>query len=182
MSVLRYAGSISIPVEITPRPQDTDGCIAIDNLHSTLLLPKQLKILKELYPTFTNKTMKNFVKSVVALHPAPPMLVLGSETHLALRDVATYDEHKELVSSHVKRTYFIKVMNQLEMQAYLDTLTDTLGIPNVERFFHVSVANYTGKPTDSIGDINATDLNDYTEPPHSFIHYRVEEINERGDE
>ena len=44
------------------------------------------------------------------------------------------------------------------MQTFLDTLTDALGIERVERFFHVSIANDTGKPTDSIGDINADDM------------------------
>ena len=153
MSSLRYAGSISIPIEITPRPQDTDGCVAIDNLHCTLLLPSQLKVIKELYPEFTNKGMKDFVKSVVALHPAPPMLVLGSETYLAVRDLPCEPE-----DDLMKMTHFIAMLNQLEMQAYLNTLTDALGIPDVERFFHVSVANDTGKPTDSIGDISWGDL------------------------
>jgi len=146
MSSLRYAGSISIPVEITPRPQDTDGCIAIDNLHCTILLPSQLKILKETHD-LSNKEMKNMVKDIVASHPSPPMLVLGSETHKALR----YNLYHQI-------THFIEVLNQEEMQAYLNTLTDALGIDNVERFFHVSVANDTGKPTDSIGDINGDDL------------------------
>lgn len=150
MSSLRYAGSISIPIEITPRPQDTDGCIAIDNLHCTILLPSQLKILKETHE-LTNKELKNHVKDVVANHWTPPMLVLGSETHLAVRDSLHEPEA-------TKGTHFIEVLNQEEMQAYLNTLTDALGIPNVERFFHVSVANDTGKPTDSIGDINGDDL------------------------
>ena len=168
MSALRYAGSISIPVEITPRPQDIDGCVGIDYLHCTLLLPSQLKVIKQLYPEFTNKNMKDFVKSVVALHPAPPMLVLGSATYLATRRFII-DKGNAVHLPYLeglKKTYFIAVMNQLEMQEYLDTLTDALGIPNVERFFHVSVANDTGrsngieggKPTDSIGDINEGDL------------------------
>lgn len=147
MSELRYAGSISIPVEITPRPQDTDGCIGIDNLHCTILLPSQLKIIKENHD-LSNRQMKDMVKDIVASHPSPPMLVLGSETHKALR----YDDPFNVI------THFIEVLNQEEMQAYLNTLTDALGIDNVERFFHVSVANDTGKPTDSIGDINGDDL------------------------
>jgi hypothetical protein len=152
MSSLRYAGSISIPVEITPRPQDTDGCIAIDNLHCTILLPSQLKILKETHD-LTNKELKEHVKFALKFRvAAPPMLVLDSETHYAQRDVLGGGDYG------YKNTYFIKVENQEEMQAYLNTLTDALGIPNVERFFHVSVANDTGKPTDSIGDINGDDL------------------------
>mgnify|MGYP003677735894 CR=1 FL=1 len=153
MSALRYAGSISIPVEITPRPQDIDGCVGIDYLHCTLLLPSQLKVIKELYPDFTNKTMKNFVKGIVALHPTPPMLVLDSETHLATRI-----DPRVLYGDDTVSTYFIVVMNQLEMQEYLDTLTDALGIPNVERFFHVSVANDTGQSNASIGNIRESDL------------------------
>jgi hypothetical protein len=153
VSQLRYAGYIAIPIEINPRPQDTHGCIGIDNLHCTMLLPKQLKAVKETHEqtyqeTMSNKDMKAYVKEVIANHPDPPMLVLGSESHLALRDIFVDDKH----------TYFLVVTNQEEMQTYLDTLTDALGIPNVERFFHVSIANDTGKPQDSIGDINADDL------------------------
>ena len=163
MSQLRYAGYIAIPIEVTPRPQDTDGCIGIENLHCTVLLPKQLKAVKETHEqtyqeTMSNKDMKAYVKEVVANHPDPPMLVLGSESHLATRLTNSYDEYGELLSAYEKPTYFLEVTNQEEMQTYLDTLTDALGIPNVERFFHVSIANDTGKPTDSIGDINADDL------------------------
>ena len=169
MSQLRYAGSISIPIEINPRPQDTHGCIGIDNLHCTVLLPKQLKAVKETHEqtyqeTMSNKDMKAYVKEVVANHPDPPMLVLSGEpSYLAVR---TRSEPKVVVrigipnikTETIQATYFLMVTNQEEMQTYLDTLTDALGIPNVERFFHVSIANDTGKPTDSIGDINADDL------------------------
>ena len=157
MSQLRYAGSISIPIEINPRPQDTRGCIGIENLHCTVLLPKQLKAVKETHD-LSNKEAKAFVKEVIANHPDPPMLDVCGDSHLATRVIATHDEYGESLSAYEKPTYFLKVFNQEEMQTYLDTLTDALGIPNVERFFHVSIANDTGKPTDSIGDINADDL------------------------
>ena len=152
MSSLRYAGSISIPIEIAPRPQDTDGCIAIDNIHCTLLLPSQLRVLKETHD-LTNMGLKERVKFALKLVAAPPMLVLGSETHLATRIDPSWEYDNTTCSEDIKRTHFIKVENQEEMQAYLNTLTDEIGIPNVERFFHVSVANDTGKPTDSIGNI-----------------------------
>ena len=163
MSQLRYAGYIAIPVEVTPRPQDTHGCIGIENLHCTVLLPKQVKVVKETHDLSIKKA-KAFVKEVIANHPDPPLLVLGSESHLATRltlsDVheGWHDEYGELLSAYEKPTYFLEVLNQEEMQTYLDTLTDALGIPNVERFFHVSIANDTGKPQDSIPDINADDL------------------------
>ena len=64
MSSLRYAGSISIPVEITPRPQDTNGCIAIDNLHCTMLLPSQLRVLKELVG-LSNMGLRQWVEGVI---------------------------------------------------------------------------------------------------------------------
>ena len=146
MSQLIYKGILMIPVEITPRPQDTDGCIAIDNLHCTMLLPSQLRVLKELVG-LSNMGLTQWVEGVIEQIADPPMLVLGSETHLATR----------LIGGFVKRTHFIEVMNQDEMQAWLNTLTDALLLPNVERYFHVSVANDTGKPTDSIGDIDIED-------------------------
>jgi len=122
-----------------------------------MLLPRQLKAVKETHG-LSNKEAKVFVKEVIANHPAPPMLELGNESHLAKRLMNNYDEHGELLSAIEKHTYFIEVLNQEEMQTFLDTLTDALGIERVERFFHVSIANDTGKPTDSIGDINADDM------------------------
>jgi hypothetical protein len=157
MSSLRYAGSISIPVEITPRPQDTNGCIAIDNLHCTMLLPSQLRVLKELVG-LSNMGLRQWVEGVIEQIADPPMLVLGSETHIATRIDPSWEYDNTTCSEDIKRTHFIEVLNQEEMQAWLNTLTDALLLPNVERFFHVSVANGTGKPTDSIGDINGDDL------------------------
>ena len=60
----------------------------------------------------------------------------------------------------LNKTAFLIVVNQNEMQAYLDMITDKLGIPRVERYFHISVANLTGNPADSIGDINKGDVYD----------------------
>ena len=157
MSQLRYAGYIAIPVQVDLVHTMLPVCTGIEYLHCTLLLPKQLKPVKETHD-LSNKEAKAFVKEVVANHPDPPLLVMGSEPHLATRLTSSHDEHGELLSAMEKHTYFLVVTNQEEMQTYLDTLTDALGILNVERFFHVSIANDTGKPTDSIGDINADDL------------------------
>ena len=157
MSQLRYAGYIAIPVEVDLVHTMLSVCTGIENLHCTMLLPKQVKVVKETRD-LSNKEAKAFVKEVIANHPDPPLLVMGSESHLATRVRSSHDEHGELLGAVAKRTYFLEVLNQEEMQTYLDTLTDALGIPNVERFCHVSIANDTGKPTDSIGDINADDL------------------------
>lgn len=148
-ATLKYQGSMMIPMEITPRPQ-TD-MYAIDNLHCTVILPKDLKPLKEAHG-FTNSQLKAMLKNFVATHPAPPIPQLGAKIHTAYRLVE--DDNLEI---QTQRTDFLRVLNQQEMQAYLDTITDALGLPKSERFFHVSVANETGRANESVGNINRDD-------------------------
>ena len=120
----------------------------------TLLLPSQVKAVKEAHG-FSNKEAKTFVKGVVADMPAPPDVDTSLLVQRAERD-AHYLQDTELIE-YYKHTYFLRVINQDEMQEYLNTLTDALGIDRVERYFHVSIANNTGKATDSIADICADD-------------------------
>lgn len=143
-ATMKYQGALLIPIEITPRPQ-TSLC-AIDNMHCTIMLPKDLKPLKEAHG-YTNKEFKAMLKNFVDTHPAPPLPQLGDKVETAVR----------CTELSTKCTHFIRVLNQEEMQAYLDTITDALGLPRIERFFHVSIANETGKPNDSVGNINASD-------------------------
>ena len=80
--------------------------------------------------------------------------------HLYLCWVRRFTTLREITDDAVvyaKQTCFLRVLNQREMQAYLDTVTDALGLPRSERFFHVSIANETGNGQDSIGDISASD-------------------------
>ena len=146
-SELYYAGIIAIRDEAFVQEANkirvaANLGLAIDNPHMTLLLPSQLNAVKEVHG-FSNKTAKQWVKTVVAKMPAPPDVGTSLLVQRADRD----DKH----------TYFLRVINQDEMQRYLNILTDFLMIPRVERYFHVSIANNTGKPTDSIADICADD-------------------------
>tara|TARA_R110002020_G_scaffold246979_1_gene460855 strand:+ start:552 stop:1052 length:501 start_codon:yes stop_codon:yes gene_type:complete len=160
MNELYYKGLIGIRDEAFVQAADKiraelrgSATLAIDNPHMTLLLPSQLKAVKEVHG-FSNKEAKTFVKSVVngehlipsgfcnPLFAPPPV-----DTSLLVQRADRGDKH----------TYFLRVINQDEWQEYLDVLTDLLGIDRVERYFHVSIANNTGKPTDSIADICADD-------------------------
>ena len=149
MSELYYSGLIGIRDEAFVQAVDKvrkdfrTVTLGIDNPHMTLLLPSQLKAVKEAHG-FSNKEAKTFVKEVVA-DPllAPPDVGTSLLVQRANRD----DKH----------TYFLRVINQDEWQDFLNVLTDALGIDRVERYFHVSIANNTGKPTDSIADICADD-------------------------
>ena len=151
-ATMKYQGAFLIPIEITPRPQT--NMYAIDNLHCTVMLPKDLKPLKEAHG-FTNKELKAMLKNFVATHPAPPIPQLGAKVHTAWRynDFATEDGF----ATYAQCTKFLRVLNQQEMQAYLDTITDALGLPKNERFFHVSIANETGKANESVSDISRDD-------------------------
>ena len=131
-----------------PQTEDAAGLIEIESKHMTLLSGKQLKAYKEIHGV-SNKQMKNEIKDIISKvdlpeeYPFPDQLRLG---------VAGREDNNQ--------TAFIIVINQNEMQAYLDMITDKLGIPRVERYFHISVANLTGRPADSIGDINKGDVYD----------------------
>lgn len=148
-ATLKYQGAMMIPIEMTPRPQ-TD-MYAIDNLHCTVMLSKHLKPLKEAHG-FTNKELKAMLKNFVATHPAPPIPQLGAKIHTAYRL-----EEADDLEVHMQRTKFLRVLNQQEMQAYLDTITDALGLPKSKRFFHVSIANETGRANESVSNISRDD-------------------------
>ena len=150
-ATMKYQGAFLIPIEITPRPQ-TD-MYAIDNLHCTVMLPKDLKPLKDAHG-FTNKELKAMLKNFVATHPAPPIPQLGAKIHTAWRYLLPTEDG---FATYAQCTKFLRVLNQQEMQAYLDTITDALGLPKSERFFHVSIANETGKANESVSDISRDD-------------------------
>ena len=147
MNELYYKGIIAIHsddfvIAVDKVRKDlTKATGGIDNPHMTLLLPSQLKAVKA--QGLSNKEMKRFINEVIEEMPAPPDV----DTSLLVQRADRGDKH----------TYFLRVINQDEWQQYLDVLTDLLGIDRVERYFHVSVANNTGKPNYSIGDIKASD-------------------------
>ena len=116
----------------------------------TLLSGKQLKAYKEIHGV-SNKQMKNEIKDIISKIDLPEQYPFPDQQHLG---VAVREFNSGLVGN---MTAFLIVVNQDEMQAYLDMITDKLGIPRVERYFHISVANLTGNPADSIGDINKGD-------------------------
>ena len=148
---LKYQGALMIPVVMKDRPLTHKYAKDIDELHCTLLLPRQLKQLKEIHDC-SNKELKGLMKAFIQEFPPPPTPQLGNKVFLAARVIDTDPPS-------LKSTFFVGVTNQQEMQDYLDSVTDDLGIDRVQRFFHVSIANDTGKGTDSIGDICEDDMN-----------------------
>ena len=130
-----------------PQTDDAAGLIEIESKHMTLLSGKQLKAYKEIHGV-SNKQMKNEIKDIISKIDLPKQYPFPNQLRLG---VAEREDNK---------TAFLIVVNQDEMQAYLDMITDKLGIPRVERYFHISVANLTGNPADSIGDINKGDVYD----------------------
>jgi hypothetical protein len=152
-----YKGALMIPITLTSPPSTL--LVPIDNPHCTILLGRMLKPFKETHGV-SNAVIKDMMKKVAENYPAP-IPQLGSVVQLACRGneyVAPYE---------FKSTAFLEVLNQAEMQEYLDRICDVLEIARHERYFHVSIANDTGKPTDSIGDTNKDDVN-RTTPPASL--------------
>ena len=72
--------------------------------------------------------------------PAAPMIILDDEVL----------ERK----SPGKKSWAVKVVNQEEMREYVQTIMEMLGSDNTdpepERRFHVTLANLTGNPHDSV--------------------------------
>jgi len=128
-----------------PQTDAAAGLIEIESKHMTLLSGKQLKAYKEIHGV-SNKQMKNEIKDIISKVDLPEQYPFPDQLRLG---VAVREDNI---------TAFLIVVNQNEMQAYLNMITDKLGIPRVERYFHISVANLTGNPADSIGDINKGDV------------------------
>ncbi len=97
-----------------------------DKLHVTLIHQSILKPFRKL--------LKN-----VSL-PEPPLIVLEDEVW----------ERKSLG----KKSWAIRLQNQEEMRDYVKQVMQTLGSENTnhepERVFHISLANLTGNPHDSV--------------------------------
>lgn len=121
------------------------GHDVFDTLHMTLFSPKEMKPFKEVHG-LSNKEAKLKVRELLEeFGNTIPMLSYEQGEHVAVRgDV---------------ETAFIVIKNQEAWQDYIDDLANYLGIPTVQRFFHVSVSNNQGgNPYKSIGDINEGDV------------------------
>jgi hypothetical protein len=97
-----------------------------DDLHVTLIHQSILKPFKDKLDTMTL--------------PPVPEVVLDDEVFVR--------------TSPGKKTWAVRLRNQDEMRAYVGEVMRLLGSPNVnpepERVFHVSLANLTGNPRDSV--------------------------------
>ena len=108
------------------------------------MLPESAKRLerKDLHLTLIHQSvLKPFRKKLKNMDlPAPPMIILDDEVL----------ERK----SPGKKSWAVKVINQEEMREYVQTIMEMLGSDNTdpepERRFHVTLANLTGDPRDSV--------------------------------
>ena len=138
---LEYKGSVVYSGITLPNVDIPEGLTDLGKYHLTLLSNQQLKPMKE--QGLSNKQVKEKIKLTLSDMPAIPSLKFNQASTATRED---------------KKTLFLEVTNQKELQSYLNLLTDKLGIPKLTRFFHVSVANEEGNPFKSIGDINASDI------------------------
>jgi len=104
--------------------------LADDKMHITLV-----------HQMFTNGISQNLG------FPQPPPIMLGTKIHKISRD---------------KRTSWIVLLsNQGEWRRYVNTVCYIHGLPpgpEPYRVYHVSIANLTGSPYDSVGDVDVSDL------------------------
>ena len=108
------------------------------------MLPESAQRLerKDLHLTLIHQSiLKPFRKKLKNMDlPAAPMIILDDEVL----------ERK----SPGKKSWAVKVVNQEEMREYVQTIMEMLGSDNTdpepERRFHVTLANLTGNPHDSV--------------------------------
>jgi len=71
-------------------------------------------------------------------------------------DISFEDELYECVEGPEKRSWVLYVKNQEDLRSYVNNFMEGLGQPpnpEPDREFHISLANLTGKPTDSIAKV-----------------------------
>jgi 2'-5' RNA ligase len=108
------------------------------------MLPEEAVRLDEddLHVTLVHQSvLKPFTKQLKKINfPKPPMVEL--------------DEEVLVRESPGKKSWAVKLSNQQEMREYVKNIMEMLGSQNTnpepERVFHVSLANLTGNPHDSV--------------------------------
>tara|TARA_R110000824_G_scaffold82445_2_gene206684 strand:+ start:1452 stop:1910 length:459 start_codon:yes stop_codon:yes gene_type:complete len=108
-----------------PLPEEA-GRLSEEDLHITLI---HQSILKPFHEQIKNMEL-----------PIPPPINLDDEVW----------ERESLD----KKSWAVRLVNQDEMREYVGKIMELLGSPNLdpepERVFHISLANLTGKPQDSV--------------------------------
>jgi hypothetical protein len=98
--------------------------------------------LKDLHVTLVHQSIlepfKDKLKKIVL--PEAPKIILDDKVFVR--------------TSPGKKSWAVKLINQDEMREYVSEVMNLLGSPNIdpepERRFHVSLANLTGNPFDSV--------------------------------
>jgi len=131
----KFTGILKIKMEKQEVPNNVLEADAVflkeKNLHVTLVHQSILKPFK--------KVLKKLSKD--NLFPTPPSVVF--------EDKASIRTDTELE----RKSWVFFVKNQQDLKDYVDKVMDAIGgkkNPEPERKFHVSVANLTGNPGDSV--------------------------------
>ena len=164
---LEFKGGIVYNISEGDLPSNATGPILeghdmLDTFHMTLFSPQEMKPFKEVHE-LSNKEAKLKVRELINEFnkPYPPL-----KLHLQLPNLAIPYERQEATGRGLSvatrgnvETAFVVIKNQGAWQDYINDLAKHLGIPTVQRFFHVSVSNNQGgNPYKSIGDINEGDV------------------------
>jgi hypothetical protein len=115
----------------------------IDGLHVTLVHQHYLKPMKR-----SIELTANFEPQTGSMWPPfIPEVDLGERIHIVERGK--------------KKAWIVLMRNQFEWRAYVNRCMAMLGLPtNPEpyRVYHITLANLTGKPFDSVGDVDVSDF------------------------
>ena len=109
-----------------------------------MMLPEEAIRLapEDLHVTLLHQSIsKQFKSQLESINlPAPPQILLDDEVHVRY--------------SPGKKSWAVKLLNQDEMRDYVASILKMVGSndlnPEPERRFHVSLANLTGSPWDSV--------------------------------
>ena len=132
---LKYQGILKLELE----PRVASAAQALQ-----AMLPEEAIRLDEddLHVTMIHQSiLKPFAKQLKKINfPNPPLVELGEEVIVR--------------QSPGKKSWAVKLKNQEEMREYVKNIMEMLGSQNTnpepERVFHVSLANLTGNPHDSV--------------------------------
>ena len=91
------------------------------------------------------KPFKKVIKQQMSAFPPPPNIILSTSVIRRIGPSSNNNERRE--------SWAIFLKNQLEMRQYVNDIMKMIGgpvDPEPDRAFHISIANLTGNPGDSV--------------------------------
>jgi len=136
----KYSGilKVSLPLETIKKVQELQDQVVNKN-RDAIKLPEKVLHVTAVHQSF----MKPFKKKLKTLElPEAPDPIIADNIEIETKEDGS------------KKSWAIKIDNQEEMRNYVKQVMELLGSENLnpepERVFHISLANLTGNPHDSV--------------------------------